>query len=49
MTEYVIWIDREKQVVSFHEEAGYERMVFTYHEYFLQYLMELQEKSFRFM
>ena len=49
MAEYVIWIDREKQVVSFHEEAGYERMVFTYHAHFLQYLMDLQEKCFRFM
>ena len=48
MASWVIWIDAEHKVASFHEEIGYEKKTFLLREEYLKYIAELVECRFRF-
>ena len=48
MASWVIWIDAEHKVASFHEEIGYEKKAFLLREEYLKYIAELVECRFRF-
>lgn len=45
---YWVWVGEEDRIASFHEIAGYRSECFENHEFFIQYLRQLQERGFRF-
>ena len=45
---YVVWINAELKIATFHGEHGYEKKVFTKHREFMDYLQQLSMKHFRF-
>ena len=48
MAKYVMWIDREKKIVSFQPEEGFERMAYDRKEAFMSFLIKLSDLSYRF-
>ena len=51
MTEassYIVWVNTEKRIASFVEEKGFDKMVFQDHNYFMDYLIDLSDKWFKF-
>ena len=44
-----LWVSTKERVASFHEEAGYEKIVFADANHFLAYSQELSESWYRFM
>lgn len=43
----LLWIDWTEHVVSFHEEAGFERLEFPSHEEKMEYVFEKTSNGFR--
>lgn len=51
MTEassYIVWVNTEKKIASFVEEKGFDKMEFQDHNYFMDYLIDLSDKWFKF-
>lgn len=48
MVTFVVWVDTQSGIASFHEENGYEKKEFSQRDYFLEYITELVNSSFRF-
>lgn len=46
--ETLVWIDHSRKIVSFHEVSGFQCMEFSLRENMLSWMMELQEKCYRF-
>jgi len=46
---WIIWIDTQEQIASFHSETGYEEMSFSSSDFFLSYVQSLQHMGYRFM
>lgn len=44
----LVWIDHSRKIVSFHEVSGFQRVEFSLRENMLSWMMELQEKCYRF-
>ena len=44
-----LWVSTKERIASFHEEAGYETIVFADANHFLSYIQELSESCYRFM
>lgn len=42
-----LWIDRREQIISFHEEAGYERLEFPSVEEKMEYVIDKGANGFR--
>lgn len=45
---YIVWLDEQARIASFHNVAGYEKRSFTCHEFFMSFLHSLQERGYRF-
>ena len=45
---YLVWVGEEERIASFHEVDGYRMESFFNHDFFIQYLRQLQERGFRF-
>lgn len=45
---HIVWISEETRIASFHAVDGYLVQTFTSHEFFMNYIHSLQERSFRF-
>jgi len=45
---HIVWINEEKRIASFHAVDGYAEQIFASHEFFMNFLHSLQERSFRF-
>lgn len=48
MVSFVVWVDTQSGIASFHEEKGYEKKEFFQKEGFLEYILELVDGRFRF-
>ena len=44
-----LWVSTKERVASFHEEAGYEKIVFADAHHFLAYIQKLSDSWYRFM
>lgn len=44
----VVWINEETRIASFHAVEGYVVQTFVNHDFFMNYIHSLQERSFRF-
>ncbi|MGM9601367.1 MAG: hypothetical protein ACI3W5_07260 [Faecousia sp.] len=44
-----LWVSTKERIASFHEEAGYEKIVFTDANHFLTYIQDLSDSWYRFM
>ena len=44
----VVWINEERKIASFHAVDGYVVQTFVNHDFFMNYIHSLQERSFRF-
>ena len=44
-----LWVSTREHIASFHEEAGYEKIVFADANHFLAYIQELSDSWYRFM
>lgn len=42
-----LWIDRREQIISFHEEAGYEKLEFPSVEEKMEYVIDKGANGFR--
>lgn len=42
-----LWIDQNDHIVSFHEEAGYERLEFASNEEKMNYVLQKTSNGFR--
>ena len=45
---YIVWVNTEKKIASFVEEKGFDKMEFQDHNYFMDYLIDLSDKWFKF-
>ena len=45
---HIVWINEEKRIASFHAVDGDAEQIFASHEFFMNFLHSLQERSFRF-
>ncbi len=45
---YTLWLSTEERIVSFHQVRGYRMQRFITHEFFLDYLQNLQFQGYRF-
>ena len=45
---YIVWVNTEKRIASFVEEKGFDKMEFQDHNYFMDYLIDLSDKWFKF-
>lgn len=43
-----VWVEEENRIASFHAVDGYEQKAFSCHDYFVKFLISLQERGFRF-
>ena len=43
-----VWLDEQARIASFHSVAGYEERSFRCHDYFMGFLISLQERGYRF-
>ena len=48
MEEFILWLDSESRIVSFHEEEGYEKIEFEQQEIFLNYILCTCNNGYRF-
>ena len=48
MEKYMLWLDAKNKIVSFHEEAGYEKVEFSVHDFFLNYVLSASTTGYRF-
>lgn len=48
MENYVVWLCEASKIASFHFVDGFSKMNFITHEFFLNYLQELQIQGYRF-
>ena len=44
-----LWVSTRERIASFHEEAGYEKIVFADAHHFLAYIQKLSDSWYRFM
>ena len=47
-TDFVVWVEVQQRIASFHPIEGAEAQKFNTKDHFMQYLQELQSKSYRF-
>lgn len=45
---YIVWISSTDRIASFRQVDGYEKKIFTTHEFFMNFLHGLQENGYRF-
>ncbi|MBQ2739476.1 MAG: hypothetical protein IJE22_05540 [Oscillibacter sp.] len=45
---WVVWLDEQAKIASFHAVEGYRRQEFTTQDFFHKFMMSLQERGFRF-
>ena len=45
---YTVWLCDVNRIASFHSVSGYEKHVFSCHEFFMGFLHSLQERGYRF-
>lgn len=45
---YSVWVGELDRIASFHSVEGYRKESFACHDFFIQYLRQLQERGFRF-
>ena len=45
---FVVWLDDQSRIASFHSVTGYEAHSFSCHEFFMGFLHSLQERGYRF-
>lgn len=45
---YIVWLCEITRIASFHPVAGYRKQSFMTHEFFLNYLQQLQNQGYRF-
>ena len=45
---YIVWVNTEKKIASFVEEKGFDKMEFQDHNYFMDYLINLGDRWFKF-
>ena len=45
---YTVWIGNADRIASFRKVEGYEKKVFSSHEFFMSFLHGLQERGYRF-
>ena len=45
---FVVWLKDEDKIASFHPVEGFRRQSFQTHQFFLDFLCELQASGFRF-
>ena len=45
---YIIWIGSADRIASFRMVEGYEKKAFSFREYFMTFLHELQKSGYRF-
>lgn len=46
--EWVVWMDADQRIASFHAMKGYREQCFRNHDYFLEFLHGLQQQGYRF-
>ena len=47
-SSYVVWINEQTRVASFHAMDGFHSQSFCQHEFFMSYLSSLQERGYWF-
>ena len=45
---YTVWISEACRIASFHPMEGYRKQSFMTHEFFLNYLQQLQNQGYKF-
>ena len=45
---YVVWMDGQTRIASFHCVEGYQQQIFSCHSIFMGFLQSLQEQGYRF-
>ena len=45
---HTVWVEEEDRIASFHAVDSYEQKTFSCHDYFVKFLLSLQERGFRF-
>ena len=45
---FIVWLNDQSRIASFHRVVGYEERSFTCHEFFMSFLHSLQERGYRF-
>lgn len=45
---HIVWINEKNRIAYFHPQENYTAQVFSNHEFFINYLIFLQEQGFRF-
>ena len=45
---WVVWMDEQRHIASFHPVPGYREQRFRSHDHFLEFLQGLQAQGYRF-
>ena len=45
---YIVWVGNADRIASFSKVEGYEKKIFSNHEFFMSFLQGLQENGYRF-
>lgn len=45
---YIVWVGNADRIASFSKVEGYEKKIFSNHEFFMSFLHGLQERGYRF-
>lgn len=48
VSTYMVWLDEQTQIASFHCVEGYQQQIFSCHTIFMSFLQTLQERGYRF-
>ena len=48
ISTYMVWLDEQAQIASFHCVEGYQQQIFSCHALFISFLQTLQERGYRF-
>jgi hypothetical protein len=47
-TDYIVWMNDQERIVSFHQVDGYHIKSFTCHDFFISFIQALQDRGYRF-
>ena len=45
---YIVWLSEKERIASFHPVEGYREQHFLDHQFFLNYLQQLQNQGYQF-
>lgn len=45
---YMVWLDEQTRIASFHCVEGYQQQIFSCHAIFMGFLQSLAERGYRF-